>query len=81
MNTDSEQVVEPYPEEILKLITIDGFIADFISNISATSSYIDAYELTENKHEKYFGKRKYNSFASFSVVRKRHYVSLRSTQN
>lgn len=57
--------------EIIKLITVDGFIEAFWVEVRLCKTQQDAYEKVETIYEKEFGRRRYASFDSFRVVRDR----------
>lgn len=59
-------------EEEKKLLTPIGFMQAFFKNLQKTDTFVDAYELTEDQHEKAFGKRKYTSYNSFQTSKKRY---------
>ena len=53
--------------------TIDTFQKVFEYNISNTSTYVEAYEITENEHKEDCGVPKYSNYDSFRVCR-HHYI-------
>ena len=49
-------------------MTYGSFKDLFYNNLSKTGNFKEAYELTENKHEKLFNKRRYSDVNSFRTV-------------
>lgn len=62
------QKYEPY---ILNWQSVTGFINLYYSLCSDYESGEKAYEAAERNFERYFGHRKYNSYAAFRVARSR----------
>lgn len=56
------------PKRVLKMVTQDGFIDFFYSIKKSYMTKVDAYEMCEEIHEQYFGKRKYSEFQTFNVI-------------
>ena len=56
----------------LKEIRRDGFERRYLHNIKKTSTYAEAYKLTEKEYILTFGKRRYSSYDSFRNVRNRY---------
>ena len=48
-----------------------GFYNRYIHNVKLTSTYIKAYQLTENEYVETFGKRRYSSYDSFRIIKNR----------
>lgn len=61
--------VKPYPQDLQKLLTFNGFLALFYSRLNDFKTDQEVYESVEETHERYFGKRKYSSYQTFKVMR------------
>jgi len=48
-----------------------GFYRRYLHNVNLTSTYIKAYQLTENEYVETFGKRRYSSYDSFRIIKNR----------
>ena len=48
-----------------------GFYRRYLHNVKLTSTYIRAYQLTENEYVETFGKKRYSSYDSFRIVKNR----------
>ena len=48
-----------------------GFYKRYLHNIKLTSTYIKAYQLTENEYVETFGKKRYSSYDSFRIIKNR----------
>ena len=48
-----------------------GFYRRYLHNVKLTSTYIKAYQLTENEYVETFGKKRYSSYDSFRIVKNR----------
>ena len=48
-----------------------GFYRRYLHNVKLTSTYIKAYQLTENEYIELFGKKRYSSYDSFRIVKNR----------
>ena len=48
-----------------------GFYNRYIHNVKLTSTYIKAYQLTENEYIETFGKKRYSSYDSFRIIKNR----------
>ena len=48
-----------------------GFYRRYLHNVKLTSTYIKAYQLTENEYVETFGKRRYSSYDSFRIIKNR----------
>ena len=48
-----------------------GFYRRYLHNIKLTSTYIKAYQLTENEYVETFGKKRYSSYDSFRIIKNR----------
>ena len=48
-----------------------GFYKRYLHNIKLTSTYIQAYQLTENEYVETFGKKRYSSYDSFRIIKNR----------
>ena len=48
-----------------------GFYRRYLHNVKLTSTYIKAYQLTENEYVETFGKKRYASYDSFRIVKNR----------
>ena len=59
------------PEMVLKLVKFEGFAEAYYEFCKTSATNADAYERVEELHEKYFGKRKYSCFQSFTVLMSR----------
>lgn len=58
----------PYNPKTMKLNTNEGFKEHFYSEFSTSSTYIEAYEKTEELHLKYFGRYRFASYDSFRHI-------------
>ena len=56
------------PKRVLKMITPQGFIDAFLQAKKSHITQYDAYEICEQMHEKYFGRRKYSEFQVFKAI-------------
>ena len=54
-----------------KDIRNEGFYKRYLHNIKLTSTYIKAYQLTENEYIETFGKKRYSSYDSFRIIKNR----------
>ena len=48
-----------------------GFYRRYLYNVKLTSTYIKAYQLTEDEYVETFGKRRYSSYDSFRIIKNR----------
>ena len=48
-----------------------GFYRRYLHNIKLTSTYVKAYQLTENEYVETFGKKRYSSYDSFRIIKNR----------
>jgi len=48
-----------------------GFYRRYLHNVKFTSTYVKAYQLTENEYVETFGKRRYSSYDSFRIIKNR----------
>ena len=48
-----------------------GFYRRYLHNVKLTSTYINAYQLTENEYVETFGKKRYASYDSFRIIKNR----------
>lgn len=64
-----------YPQEILDLLTLEGFNERF-EELAAVLKQEEAYDKVEEEYIKYYSIRKYANFASFKRARG-HYLSSR----
>ena len=48
-----------------------GFHRRYLHNVKLTSTYIQAYQLTENEYIETFGKKRYASYDSFRIIKNR----------
>ena len=48
-----------------------GFYRRYIYNVKLTSTYIKAYQLTEDEYVETFGKKRYSSYDSFRIIKNR----------
>ena len=48
-----------------------GFYRRYLYNVKLTSTYIQAYQLTENEYVETFGKKRYSSYDSFRIIKNR----------
>ena len=48
-----------------------GFYRRYLHNVKLTSTYIGAYQLTENEYVETFGKKRYSSYDSFRIIKNR----------
>lgn len=65
---ENETMIKRYPEFIMKLDTIHGFISRYWENLSDINKSEKAYEATERQRGQYFDGRKYANFESFRRV-------------
>ncbi len=56
------------PVEAINIQTSLGFEQKYFENLKLCDSNVEAYELTEQLYEYYYGRRKYSNFASFREV-------------
>jgi len=48
-----------------------GFYRRYLHNVNLTSTYIKAYQLTEDEYVETFGKKRYSSYDSFRIIKNR----------
>ena len=48
-----------------------GFYKRYLYNVKLTSTYMKAYQLTENEYVETFGKKRYSSYDSFRIIKNR----------
>jgi hypothetical protein len=48
-----------------------GFYNRYLHNVKLTSTYLKAYQLTENEYTEIFGKKRYSSYDSFRIIKNR----------
>ena len=48
-----------------------GFYRRYLYNVKLTSTYINAYQLTEDEYVETFGKKRYSSYDSFRIIKNR----------
>jgi len=48
-----------------------GFYRRYLYNVKLTSTYIKAYQLTEDEYVETFGKKRYSSYDSFRIIKNR----------
>ena len=48
-----------------------GFYRRYLHNVKLTSTYIKAYQLTEDEYVETFGKKRYASYDSFRIIKNR----------
>lgn len=60
--------MERIPDNVLKLMTKEGFIELFWSKVVSGMTYRKAYEEVEANHEQAFKKHRYSNFESFKRV-------------
>ena len=48
-----------------------GFYRRYLYNIKLTSTYMEAYQLTEDEYVEIFGKKRYSSYDSFRIIKNR----------
>jgi hypothetical protein len=48
-----------------------GFYRRYLHNVKVTSTYIKAYQLTEDEYVETFGKKRYSSYYSFIIIKNR----------
>ena len=48
-----------------------GFYRRYLHNVKLTSTYLKAYQLTENEYTEIFGKKRYSSYDSFRIIKNR----------
>jgi hypothetical protein len=63
--------MEKIPQNILKLLDLEGFIAQYYSFCSKYDTNLEAYNATEELYEQWFLKRRYSDYESFRVVKNR----------
>ena len=54
-----------------KEIRNSGFYRRYLYNVKLTSTYIKAYQLTEDEYVETFGKKRYSSYDSFRIIKNR----------
>lgn len=57
--------------EVIKLVNPREFIAAWFNALPHHPTYLAAYESIECEYERVFGKRKYSSWESFVIVKRR----------
>lgn len=69
-----------YPQELLDLLTPDGFEAQFyiLFRSGRWKSYEACYEELETKREHFFGQRYYSDYESFRKSRAYHHKKRKS---
>ena len=70
--------VKPYPEEILRLNTVAGFIQAVYDHTTPDGTQLCAYESVEQVHERYFGRRRYEDYIYFISARSKYYRRIRA---
>jgi hypothetical protein len=68
--TDLDKV-QPYPNEIIKLTTNVGFIAEFYEQCQNFENPIDAFDHVNELHFRFFKSYKYSDYHTFKNVRNR----------
>lgn len=53
------------------LLTVNGFMKAYYSQLSKSSSYNEAYEEVEKQYVSIYGRRRYKNYDSFRKVRDR----------
>ena len=48
-----------------------GFYRRYLHNVKLTSTYMIAYQLTEDEYVEIFGKKRYSSYDSFRIIKNR----------
>ena len=48
-----------------------GFYRRYLHNVKLTSTYMKAYQLTEDEYVEIFGKKRYSSYDSFRIIKNR----------
>jgi hypothetical protein len=48
-----------------------GFYRRYLHNVKLTSTYMMAYQLTEDEYVEIFGKKRYSSYDSFRIIKNR----------
>jgi hypothetical protein len=48
-----------------------GFYRRYLHNVKLTSTYMMAYQLTEDEYVETFGKKRYSSYDSFRIIKNR----------
>ena len=48
-----------------------GFYRRYLHNVKLTSTYVKAYQLTEDEYVEIFGKKRYSSYDSFRIIKNR----------
>ena len=51
-----------------------GFYNRYIHNVRLTSTYLKAYQLTEDEYVETFGRKRYSSYDSFRIIRNRRNI-------
>ena len=54
-----------------KDIRNEGFYRRYLHNVKLTSTYMKAYQLTEDEYVETFGKKRYSSYDSFRIIKNR----------
>lgn len=65
--------ISPYPFNILRLLSQDGFIERFHEFTREEKTYQEAYFRTESEHLRWFGKTRYANYDSFRKIKERKY--------
>ena len=63
-----------YPNEILAMLTPEGFDERYHNHCKTSKTYQEAYEKTEREYYDYYQQRKYSSFNSFRVSHNKRVV-------
>ena len=69
---------KPYPQEIIKLSSLDGFISEFYLQSNRFKKSEDAFDFLNELHEKFFGKPRFADYHSFKNQRNARIKKLRS---
>jgi hypothetical protein len=51
-----------------------GFYRRYLHNVKLTSTYMMAYQLTEDEYVEIFGKKRYSSYDSFRIIKNRIHI-------
>ena len=69
---------KPYPEEILKLNSLNGFIAEYYQQCKRFDKCEDAFDFLNETYETYFGKPRFADYHSFKNQRNAWIKKLKS---
>lgn len=60
--------IKPYPTDLLRFNTFEGFYDRWISNRGRSRTDQEAYDLTEKEYRTYFGTNQFTSYNAFRMA-------------